>query len=353
MILVMPFSYMDATPFPKKIFLRIMQSIFFVFACMAMANSYAQSTGLRALDTRLSTVTYPFEVKFFPLNVQGQFLEMAFMDVKPENYNGRNVILLHGKNFNGAYWKTTAEALSRDGYRVIIPDQIGFGKSSKPENYQYSFHQLAANTKQILDSLNISRITVLGHSMGGMLATRFALMYPEITEKLILVNPIGLEDYKTMVPYTDIFTNYQNELKQTPEAIKEYQLRFYYDNKWKPEYDEWLNLLAGWTLHKDYPRIAWNNALTSDMVFTQPVVYEFGNIRVPTLLIIGTRDRTAIGKNLAAPEIAATMGLYNKLGRTTQQKIPGSELIELDGIGHMPHIEAFEKFIKPLRNFIK
>lgn len=98
----------------------------------------------------------------------------------------------------------------------LLFGQIGFGKSSKPSQYQYSFHQLVQNTKQILDELKIDKeINVLGHSMGGMLATRFALMYPETTEKLILENPIGLEDYKTLTPYVSVDKMYQNELKQT------------------------------------------------------------------------------------------------------------------------------------------
>lgn len=305
-----------------------------------------------ALDQNLSNYKYPYPVHFLELKVQKQTLQMAYMDVKPKNYNGKNILLLHGKNFNGAYWKTTIEALTTKGYRVIVPDQIGFGKSTKPEHFQYSFHQLAQNTKAILDQLNITKTAVLGHSMGGMLATRFALMYPETTEKLILENPIGLEDYKVVVPYQPIDWWYQNELKSNYESIKNYQLKFYYDNKWKPEYDQWVNILAGWTLHKDYPIIAWNAALTYDMIMTQPVVYEFPNLKVPTLLIIGTRDRTALGKNLAPENIRETMGLYYELGKKTQQKIPNSKLVEIENIGHLPHIESFEKFIQPLTNFL-
>lgn len=305
-----------------------------------------------ALDQNLSNYNYPYPVHFIKLKVQKQTLQMAYMDVKPKNYNGKNILLLHGKNFNGAYWKTTIEALTTKGYRVIAPDQIGFGKSTKPQHFQYSFHQLAQNTKAILDELNITKTAVLGHSMGGMLATRFALMYPETTEKLILENPIGLEDYKVVVPYQPIDWWYQNELKSNYESIKNYQLKFYYDNKWKPEYDQWVNILAGWTLHKDYPIIAWNAALTYDMIMTQPVVYEFPNLKVPTLLIIGTRDRTALGKNLAPENIRETMGLYYELGKKTQQKIPNSKLVEIENIGHLPHIEAFEKFIQPLTSFL-
>jgi len=307
---------------------------------------------IQNLDINLSSVKYPYQTHFLKLNVQNQELEMAYMDVHPEKPNGKCVMLLHGKNFNGAYWGTTIKALVEKGFRVIVPDQIGFGKSSKPQNFQYSFQQLALNTKTLLDSLQIDKTAVLGHSMGGMLATRFALMFPETTEKLILENPIGLEDYKQMVPYKPVDFWYKSELTQNSEKIRQYQLVFYYDNQWKPEYDQWVNLLAGWTLNKDYKLIAWNAALTYDMIFTQPVVQEFPLIKSPTLLIIGTRDRTALGKALAKPEVQKTMGLYNELGRKTQQKIPGSKLVEIENVGHLPHIEAFDRFIAPLLQFL-
>jgi len=189
--------------------------------------------------------------------------------------------------------------------------------------------------------------------MGGMLATRFALMFPEITEKLVLVNSIGLEDWKLKVPYKSIDWWYERELNKTYDDIKAYQKSSYYDGNWKPEYGPWVNLLAGWTLNSDYPRIAWNAALTYDMIFTQPVVYEFEKIEVPALLIIGTRDRTALGKSLVSDEVRKTMGLYDQLGEQTHRKIPDSRLVELDDIGHLPHIESFDRFIQPLLDFLK
>lgn len=305
------------------------------------------------LDITLSNYQYPFEVHYFNFESQGEELEMAYMDVHPENPNGKTVVLLHGKNFNGAYWKTTIEALTKQGYRVIVPDQIGFGKSSKPAGYQFTFQQLAVNSKQLLDKIQVSEIYLLGHSMGGMLATRFTLMYPERVKKLILENPIGLEDWKLVVPYTTIDENYRNELKVSYETAKEYQSRFYYDNQWKPEYDEWVYLLTGWVKNAEYPAVAMNNAQTSDMIFTQPVVYEFQNIRVPTLLIVGTRDRTAIGKDKVKDKaVREKMGLYQNLGKQTRDKIAGSTLIELDNVGHLPHIEVFDRFIKPLVDFL-
>lgn len=205
----------------------------------------------------------------------------------------------------------------------------------------------------LLDSLKVEQTAVLGHSMAGMLATRFALMYPEVTKKLILENPIGLEDLKLKVPYKPVEWWYKNELKKSFEGIKKYLFVNYYDNQWKPEYNQWVNLLASWTLNSDYETIAWNNALTYDMIFTQPVVYEFENITAPTLLIIGTRDRTALDKPLVSDEVRKTMGLYDQLGKETQKKIHNSKLVELGNVGHLPHIEKFEAFISPLIKFLQ
>lgn len=308
---------------------------------------------VKPLDAVLSDYQYPYEVHYLDLKSQNNDLKMAYMDVQPQDPNGKTIMLLHGKNFNGAYWERTAKDLSDKGFRVIIPDQIGFGKSSKPQNYQFSFSQLADNTKAVLDQLKIEKTIVLGHSMGGMVAVRFTLLYPERVQKLILENPIGLEDYKTFASYQTIDQAFRSELKNTAETYKDYQLRFYYDNKWKDECQPWLDLIAGWTLHKDYPKVAWNAALTTDMIYNQPVCYEFKNLKTPTLLIIGTRDRTAIGKDRAPKELQPKMGQYQELGKKTQREIAGSELVELENVGHLPHIEVYPKFFSALYDFIK
>lgn len=303
--------------------------ILFTICLAAYMPTWGQLQRIKPVGVNLEAVEYPYPVHTIDLVIQGEPLKMAFMDIKPTNANGRTVVLLHGKNFNGAYWDRTAADLSKQGYRVVIPDQIGFGKSSKPHRIQYSFQLLAQNTKAILDTLQIRKISLLGHSMGGMLATRFTLMYPETVEKLILENPIGLEDWKTQIPYQTVESWYADELKQTAEKIRTYQRVNYYSNQWKPEYDRWVNLLAGWTVDVDYPRIAWNAALLYDMIFTQPVCYEFENIQAPTLLIIGQRDRTAVGKNKAPENIRQSLGNYPVLGKTTAKKYPTRNSLRL------------------------
>ena len=88
------------------------------------------------------------------------------------------------------------------------------------------------------------------------------------------------------------------------------------------------------------------------MIYTQPIVYDFDQIKSPTLLIIGTRDRTAIGKANAPKELQPLMGLYQNLGKETQKKIQNSKLVELENVGHSPHIEVFDRFIVPLLEFV-
>lgn len=326
------------------------------FAILLLASiftntSYAQQ--LPAQDITLSQYKYPFPVHYLQLHIQGQPLQMAYMDVQPTRPNGKTVVLLHGKNFCGAYWDSTAADLSNNGYRVIIPDQIGFGKSSKPACFQYSFQQLAQNTKALLDTLQISKAAILGHSMGGMLAVRFALLYPQVTEKLILENPIGLEDWKVKVPYQSIDKWYKAELQQSYEKIKQYMMDSYYAGKWSAAYDKWAQLQASWISNPDYSRVAWNSALTYDMIFTQPVIYEFPNIQAPTLLIIGQRDRTALGKASVPEEVRKTLGNYPELGKMAAEKIPHATLVPIEGVGHLPHIEAYTKFITPLLKFLQ
>src|ERR1700733_10254526 len=327
--------------------------IIFMSTLLINSTIMAQQPSIKALDIDLSDYQYPYPVQFISVTIQGEDLKMAYMDVKPSKANGHVVMLLHGKNFNGAYWGQTAKVLAENGYRVIIPDQIGFGKSSKPHHIQYSFQLLCQNTRAILDTLGIQKVCVLGHSLGGMVATRFALMYPELVEKFILENPIGLEDWKVKVPDQSVDKWYQTELKQDYNSFKKYEQESYYHGTWKPEYDEWLKVEAGWTLSKDYLRIAWNSALTYDMIYTQPVCYEFENVKPPTLLIIGQLDRTAMGKNLVTEDVRKTLGNYPELGKLTHEKIKGSKLVELDGLGHVPHVEAFDRFIQPLLEFLR
>lgn len=318
-----------------------------VLLCTGFAASAASD------GPRLESFPYPFEVHQFRFTSQRQEVEMAFMDVRAANANAPAAALFHGKNFSGAAWGQTAAALHDAGFRVVILDQIGFGKSSKPESYQFSFQQLAWNSHELLRNLGIEKAHILGHSIGGMLAIRYALQYPAETQTLLLVDPLGLEDWKAKgVPYVTVDQLYRQELNKTPEKVRAYERENYYGGKWEPEYDRWIDLFAAFKNSPDYPRMAWDQALTSDMIFTQPVCYEFGHLSMPVLLIVGQQDRTAPSREQAPPELRKTLGDYPALGRQAAAAMPHARLIEFPGLGHAPQIQDFPAFIQPVREFL-
>ena len=146
------------------------------------------------------------------------------------------------------------------------------------------------------------------------------------------------------MPYRTVDQWYDRELKTSAESIKQYELKTYYVNKWKPEYDRWVDMLAGLNNGPGHKLVAWNSALIYDMIFTQPVFYEFKNLRVPTTLMIGTSDTTAIGSDIAPAAVKAKIGNYKVLGKQAAKLIPHARLIEFKGLGHAPQMEEPEKF---------
>jgi pimeloyl-ACP methyl ester carboxylesterase len=317
---------------------------------MAMAGHALAVSENEVYGPELEGFRYPYPVSHFAFTSQGENLQMAYMDVAPvAPANGSTVVLMHGKNFCGATWETTIAALSAKGYRVVVPDQVGFCASSKPKHYQYSFQQLASNTLALLSQRGVTRAILIGHSTGGMLATRFALMYPASVERLVLVNPIGLEDWKALgVPSRNVDQWYERELKLSADGVRQYEKAVYYGGQWKPEYERWVQMLAGLNRGPGQALVAWNSALIYDMIFTQPVVYEFPLLKVPTTLMLGIDDTTAIGSDIAPPEVKAKIGHYDVLGKEVIKRIPGGHLVEFPGLGHAPQIQAPDMFNQTL-----
>jgi pimeloyl-ACP methyl ester carboxylesterase len=321
-------------------------------ALLTLATLLISSRSLAAESVygpMLEGFDYPHPVQRFEIGTQGQALSMAYMDVRPKTPNGFTVVLLHGKNFCAATWEQTIRELSDHGWRVVAPDQIGFCKSSKPERYQFTLHQLAFNTNALLKKLGIRRAVIAGHSMGGMLAARYALLYANSTQALFLINPIGLENWESEgVPYRTVDQWLAAEQRTTADTIREYQRTTYYAGSWKPAYDRWVIMQAGMYAGPGREQVLWNQALTSDMIFTQPVVHEFSRIVVPTVLFIGEKDTTAIGKAAAPPQVQARIGKYAELGPRTVKVIPDARLVTFSDLGHSPHIQAPQRFHQAL-----
>jgi pimeloyl-ACP methyl ester carboxylesterase len=314
---------------------------------LPLPDKYEQPMG-----TCYEELRYPYPTAYLNLFAEGQDLRMCFMDVKPtKDANGRTVVLLHGKNFWGAYWADTAKFLADRGFRVIIPDQIGFGKSSKADLH-YSFDFLAENTAGLLDLLQVQKATIIGHSMGGMLAIRFARLYPGRTEALILEDPIGLEDYRLSVPPAPLEQLYPRELNTTLDDYRKY-VQSYFVTYPKDKAEVFVEPRMRVSLSGDYPRWALCSALTTLMIYQQPVCYELSEIKVPTLLIVGQEDHTALGKDRAPIDLRLKLGNIPELAKKAAEQIPGARLIELPNVGHVPHLEAPDAFYQAVEDFLR
>jgi pimeloyl-ACP methyl ester carboxylesterase len=336
-------------------FMRLM--LWFGVAALLLSSALAQQSALPdrydlPLGIGFEELAYPYPTAFLNLFIEGQDVRMCFMDVHPaKNANGRAVVLLHGKNFWGAYWADTIKFLSDRGFRVIVPDQIGFGKSSKPDIH-YSFDLLAENTAGLLDLLQVPKATIIGHSMGGMLAVRFARLYPGRTEALVLENPIGLEDYRLTVPPAPLEQLYQEELNMSLEDFRKY-IQAYFVTYPPDKAEAFVGPRMRVSLSGEFPRWARAAALTSLMIYQQPVCYEFADIKVPTLLIIGQEDHTAVGRGSAPIDLRRKLGNVAELAKKAAAQIPGARLVEVPNVGHIPHLEAPEQFFQAVDDFLR
>ena len=334
--------------------MKLITGIALLFLAYAAMAAGALADDGPAYGPQLEGYDYPFPLLHYRFASQGVAMDMAYMDVHPTNPNGHVVVLLHGKNFCAATWEGSIKALTGAGYRVIAPDQVGWCKSTKPERYQYTFEQLAANTHALLESLGINSAIVMGHSTGGMLAIRYGLLFRAGTERLVLVDPLGLEDWRAKgVPWQSLDAQFQTQLKTTADSIRDYERATYYAGTWKPEYEPWVQMLAGMYRGPGKRVVAWNSALTYDMIYTQPVLYEFEKLTMPVLLMIGDHDTTAPGKQLAPPDVRAQLGHYPELAKAAVARMKQGRLIEFPDLGHSPQIQDPVAFHKVLLEALK
>ena len=144
----------------------------------------------------------------------------------------------------------------------------------------------------ILQAEKIERVMVVGHSMGGMLAARFATQYPKAVERLVIYNPIGLTDGRFNRPMPPIDELYRQTLKTDYQSIRASLGRYVAHNPkaWNAEFETYTRIRYSWTLSAEWPRLAMVQALISQMLYADPVVYDWPHIQVPTLAFGGAED---------------------------------------------------------------
>lgn len=291
-------------------------------------------------------VPYPYPVAYLPLTLYGQDVRLAYMDVAPMGVpNGHTVVLFHGNNFAGFYFGSTIDVLRREGFRVIVPDQIGYGRSSKPI-IPYHFHDMARNTRLLLERLSVDTAMVVGHSMGGMLAARFSTQFPAMVERLVLYNPIGLVDGRYTRPWEGTDDAYRRTLAATWPAVRAAIARYVaHDARaWNAEFEQYTRVRYGWTLGADWPRLAMVQTLLGQLPYLDPVVDDWAHIAAPTLVFGGAED-----------VLPGSAQVFQERMAFVARTIPrgNGRLHLLPGLGHVPHLEAPARTFPPLVAFLK
>jgi len=158
----------------------------------------------------LRPVSYFNEFMFVHAFLTGVESRSALVDGHQVHYNvegpagGQAVVLVHGLGGRCEDWRNLAPWFARAGYRVYMPDLVGYGRSQKPADFSYSVTDEAAAVVGFMDALGLKQVDLGGWSMGGWIVQIVANTHPERVKKLILFDSAGL--YEKPAWDTRLFT---------------------------------------------------------------------------------------------------------------------------------------------------
>ena len=215
--------------------------------------------------------------------------------------DGQPVILLHGFPEFWYGWRKQIPALTKTGYRVIVPDQRGYNLSDKPKGARsYRVDILAQDILGLMDALGYNKVHLIGHDWGAIVAWALAVWHPERLHKLGILN----------VPYPDVLLNFLR--RGDPEQIRRSWYIFAFQIPWLPEYfmrkNNWRNgdrILRGSSKRGSFTKEdvaeyknAWSQpgAMTAMInwyraaMWHRPKLPKDARVKVPTQMIWGMQD---------------------------------------------------------------
>ena len=205
---------------------------------------------------------------------------------------------------------------------------------------------MARNSRAILASLKIDKTMVIGHSMGGMVASRFSSLYPDVVERLVVYNPIGLSDTRHGRAPGSVDAQYKNALNATYQSVRAGLFRYvaHKPEAWNAEFEKYARIRYAWTLGAEWPRLAMVQTLTGAVISGDPVVYDWAHIKAPTLAFGGAED-----------VLPGSAKLFQERMKVLADTVPNGngKLHLIAGLGHVPHLEDAAKTIPPLVAFLK
>jgi pimeloyl-ACP methyl ester carboxylesterase len=314
--------------------LNMKKIVFLSLIALLSACSFQQSV---PSVTTFDELAYPFAVQKVTLD---NGMEIAYMD---EGRGEQTLLFIHGLGSYAPAWKKNISSLSQSA-RCIAIDLPGYGKSSKGK-YEASMSAFADVVQNFIEKLNLEKVTLVGHSMGGQISIMTALAYPDQIDQLILVAPAGFET----------FTPGQKQWFRevlTPRAVRLTSV-------------DQIKSNIGWNFH-DMPddaffmvsdRIAMRKAegfgaycyiipeCVRGMV-DQPVFDYLNRIQQKTLVIFGENDNLIPNRFLNGGETA-------DYARKGAEQIPNCQLEILSKAGHFVQFEKADRVNELIQGFLK
>jgi abhydrolase domain-containing protein 6 len=237
--------------------------------------------------------------------------------VYSEGGHGEPVVLLHGFGASADSWNRFAKPLTKR-YRVIAPDQPGWGASTRLESASYGYPAQVERLHQFLSALGLKRVHLVGHSMGGFIASAYAASYPDEVITLGLIAPHGMAEPEPSELFRDVAKGDNWLVASTRQEFDRLLNKVFAKRPYAPK--AVLNYLADHAIR---------NSAKSAKIFAEmqtndpPLVDRLPNITAPALIVWGDQDRV----------------LHVSCADLFRQGIKSSELMIIPGSGHMPLVE--------------
>ncbi len=257
--------------------------------------------------------------------------------------SGPPIVLVHGITSSSATWERVMPALA-EHHTVIAPDLLGHGQSAKPRG-DYSLGAYASGVRDLLVALGHERATLVGHSLGGGVAMQFSYQFPELCERLVLVDSGGLGREVSLLLRSATLpgSEFVLPLLAQPRLLEAGR-----------SVGRLLNGL-GIGIRTDIDQLARGHASLADREAREAFVHTLRSIVEPGGQRVSAMDRLYLAENMP---FLIIWGARDKIipvehGRAAHQQVPGSRLEEFPDSGHFPQLDEPERFVETVTGFIE